>query len=141
MEKVTQIFVYGSLRSGFKSAAYDYITKYFSLVGNATVKGILYDMGNYPVAVETTEEKFIVGELYKINQEIAFDFVIAQLDDYEGLDAESDEQVLYKRVLTDVYINETKTPAYVYWFCGSVHNKPAIASGDVLKYFEEKNKA
>lgn len=141
MEKVTQIFVYGSLRSGFKSAAYDYITKYFNLVGNATVKGILYDMGNYPVAVETNEDKFIVGELYKINDEMAFDFIIAQLDDYEGLDAEDDEQVLYKRVLTDVFIDDTSTNAYVYWYCGNVHNKPVVASGDVLKYFEEKIKA
>lgn len=141
MEKVTQIFVYGSLRSGFKSAAYDYITKYFNLIGNATVKGILYDMGNYPVAVETNEDKFIVGELYKINDEMAFDFIIAQLDDYEGLDAEDDEQVLYKRVLTEVFINENKTKAYVYWYCGNVNNKPVVASGDVLKYFEEKIKA
>ena len=50
MQSTFHIFVYGSLRSGFKSPAYNYISKYFSLVGDAKVQGKLYNMGNYPLA-------------------------------------------------------------------------------------------
>ncbi len=140
MEKVVKLFVYGSLRSGFKSDAYGYISKYFKLIGNANTKGILYDMGNYPVATATADEKFIVGELYEVLDSKAFDFVIAQIDDYEGVYSEDDEAVLYKRVLADVFVNDKTTKAWVYWYCGNVNNKPVVAGGDVLEYFNEKNK-
>ncbi|MCX6210566.1 MAG: gamma-glutamylcyclotransferase [Bacteroidetes bacterium] len=141
MEKVIQLFVYGSLRSGFKSPAYDYITKYFKLVGNARAKGILYDLGEYPVAVETEDDKFIIGELYEIIDNNAFDFIIAQLDDYEGLDAEVGEALLYKRTLIDVYVDATTSKAWSYWYCGDTTDKPIVESGDVLDYFIQKNKA
>ena len=45
-----QLFVYGSLLSGFKSPAYDYISRYFDLVSDGKVKGLLFDMGEYPAA-------------------------------------------------------------------------------------------
>ena len=140
-ENNVQLFVYGSLRSGFKSDAYQYISKYFKLIGAATAKGLLYDMGTYPVATPTIEEHFIVGELYEIIDKNAFDFVIAQLDDYEGLVQEEDEETLYIRTLTDVYVNDKiHSKAYVYWFCGDIKFKQVITSGDVLAYFEQKKK-
>ena len=71
----------------------------------------------------------------------AFDFVIAQLDDYEGLVQEEDEETLYIRTLTDVYVNDKiHSKAYVYWSCGDVTYKQIITSGDVLAYFEQKTK-
>ena len=49
-----KLFVYGSLRSGFRNPVYEYLTKYFHLLGEAVVKGKLYDQGEYPVAKATT---------------------------------------------------------------------------------------
>lgn len=139
-ENSYKLFVYGSLRSGFKSDAYNYVSKYFNLLCNAKAKGILYDMGNYPVAVGTAENKFIVGELYEIKEPAAFDFIIAQLDDYEGLNGEADEISLYERKLIEVDANGSNEKAWVYWYCGNdIHNKPQVASGDVLEYFIQKN--
>ncbi len=133
-----KIFVYGSLRSGFQSPAYNYISKYFTLVGNATAKGLLLDMGDYPVAIPTNEDKFIVGELYNITNIEAFDFAIAQLDDYEGLNTEEGEASFYKRSVEEIYINNTTEKAWVYWFTGNVANKQIVDSGDVLAYIENK---
>ena len=133
-----KIFVYGSLRSGFQSPAYNYISKYFTLVGNAKVKGLLFDMGDYPVATSTQEDKFIVGELYTIKNLEAFDFAIAQLDDYEGLNTEEGETALYKRSIGEVYIANTTEKAWIYWFTGDISNRPIVESGDVLKYVEQK---
>jgi len=136
-QQTGQIFVYGSLRSGFHSPAYNYISKYFTLTGNAKTKGLLIDMGNYPVAIATNENKFVIGELYKINHKEAFDFAIAQLDDYEGINAEENETPLYKRVLAEVMIESATTQAWVYWYTGNVENKPVLESGDVLDYLKK----
>ena len=57
-----QLFVYGSLRSGFRNAAYQYLARYFRLIGEATVKGKLYDMGQYAAAIATDDERFIHGD-------------------------------------------------------------------------------
>ncbi len=136
-----QLFVYGSLRSGFQHAAYQYIARYFHLIGDAKVKGKLYDMGEYPVALPTTEEKFIIGELYAITNAAEFSYAIGQLDDYEGIYAEAGETALYKRELVTVYCNDQQSSAWIYWFNGgSTEGLPEITSGDVLLYLQQKNK-
>jgi gamma-glutamylcyclotransferase (GGCT)/AIG2-like uncharacterized protein YtfP len=138
---IKHLFVYGSLRSGFKSPAYNYISQYFNFITLAKAKGILYDMGNYPVAVSTIENKYVIGELYEIKDRAAFDFVVAQLDDYEGIDGgEEDEVCLYERKLVEVYNNDNESiaKAYVYWFCGNIKDKNTIESGDMLEYFLQK---
>lgn len=136
--RVYQLFVYGSLRSGFHSAAYEYISRFFTFTGEAKVKGVLYDMGEYPAAVPTVEDKFIVGELYSITNEAEFSWAIGQLDDYEGVAAEDDEEKLYYRDLADILINDSITRAWMYWYNGDVSGRPQIESGDVLQYIRDK---
>ena len=131
------LFVYGSLRSGFSSSTYNYISKYFRLIGLAKTKGLLFDMGAYPVATATEDDKYLVGELYKINNPEAFDFVFAQLDDYEGVNEDS---ALYYRVTTDVLLEDKLIKAWVYWFKGDTNNKTVIGSGDVFDYLAQKKK-
>jgi gamma-glutamylcyclotransferase (GGCT)/AIG2-like uncharacterized protein YtfP len=50
---MNQLFVYGSLRSGFRSPAYEYISRYFTFVANAKVRGELYDLGSYPAGIKS----------------------------------------------------------------------------------------
>ena len=135
-----RIFVYGSLRSGFKHPAYEYISKYFTLVGEAKVKGKLYDMGSYPAAVPTDEESYILGELYALKHENEFSWAMEQLDDYEGVNPEEGEVALYKRSTTTVYCGTNTTTAWIYWFNGDVNDQPLIASGDVLQFIQQKSK-
>ena len=135
-----QLFVYGSLRSGFRSPAYEYISRYFTLVGDAKVKGYLYDMGNYPVAVSTKDDAFIIGELYVLNNENEFSWALAQLDDYEGVNSEEDEPPMYRREPTTIFINNTETEAWIYWYNGDVAGQPIVTSGDVLQFFQQKSK-
>jgi len=135
---VYHLFVYGSLRRGFQSHAYEYISRYFNLVGEARVKGRLYDLGNYPAAIPANDESFIVGELYKIKNENEFSWAIGQLDDYEGIDPEFDEIQLYRRELTDAIYNDQSIRAWIYWYTRDVSGKPVIASGDMLEYLRNK---
>ncbi len=139
-EKIHNLFVYGSLRSGFHNPAYQYLSKYFTLLGNATVKGKLFEKGDYPVAIPTNEEKFIAGELYSINNEGEFSYAIGQVDDYEGVHVEAGETPLYKREPVTILHNYQQYTAWIYWFNGTVDGLAEIASGDVLQYFKDKNK-
>ncbi len=135
---VYQLFVYGSLRSGFRSPVYEYISRFFTFVGDAKAKGKLYDLGDYPAAIPVSEDYFILGELYTIKNEQEFSWAMAQLDDYEGVNVEANEERLYQRKITDVFINDLATPAWVYWYIGDVTGKPVIASGDILAYLNNK---
>lgn len=139
MPTITHLFVYGSLRSGFRTPAYQYLTKYFSLLGEAKVKGKLFDKGTYPVGQPATEEKYITGELYSINNPDEFSWAIEQLDDYEGLVTEAGEKPLYRREMVTAYVNDQPQEAWIYWYNGSVAGLPEIASGDVLQYMQQKS--
>ncbi|MGZ8523454.1 MAG: gamma-glutamylcyclotransferase family protein [Chitinophagaceae bacterium] len=132
------VFVYGSLRSGFHSPAYEYISRYFNLFGEAKVRGKLFDTGSYPAAVPVQEDFFIQGELYLVKNESEFSWAIAQLDDYEGLFPEPGEQPLYRREIADIFINDAIVPAWIYWYNGDVSGKPVITSGDIMDYLKKK---
>ena len=135
----SQLFVYSSLREGFHNKASAYVSQYFSFVCNAKAKGILSDIGSYPVCTSTLDNSFIIGELYKLNDEKYFSWAFGQLDDYEGVIAEQGEQPLYHRELTRVYKDDgTTTEAWMYLYNGDVTGKPVIASGDVLEYTRSK---
>lgn len=135
---IYQLFVYGSLRSGFHSHAYEYISRFFSLIGEAKVKGGLVDMGSYPAGIPTNDDHFIVGELYKAKNSSEFSWAIGQLDDYEGVSVEADEVQLYRRELTEVMINNQVTHAWIYWFNGDISGRPVIESGDLMEYIKNK---
>jgi len=135
-----QLFVYGSLRSGFRNPAYQYLTQYFHLLGEAVVKGKFYDKGPHPVAVPAADESFINGELYVLNNPGEFNWAIEQLDDYEGLNVEAGEKPLYKREIVTVFQEGIPSQAWIYWYNNSVEGMKEIATGDVLKYLQQKNK-
>jgi gamma-glutamylcyclotransferase (GGCT)/AIG2-like uncharacterized protein YtfP len=133
-----RLFVYGSLRSGFHSPVYEYISRFFHFIGEAKVKGKLYDMGSYPAGVTTHDESFIIGELYEVNEENEFSWAIGQLDDYEGVNVESDEVKLYRREITEVHINNEVAHAWIYWYNGDVSGRTRITSGDLIQYLQQK---
>src|SRR5687767_13073244 len=141
---IKQLFVYGSLRSGFRSPAYEYISRFFSFIGEAKVRGKLFDMGSYPAGIPTNDNCFITGELYNAKGENEFSWAIGQLDDYEGVSVEPDEMQLFRRELTEVLINPQEgtdnqvSHAWIYWFNGDVSGRTLISSGDLMDYLKNK---
>ena len=138
--EIYQLFVYGSLRKGFQHPAYQYISKYFTLAGPAKVKGLLYDLGDFPAAIPALTDDFIIGELYTLKHADEFSWAIAQLDDYEGVDAELGELPLYRRDQVTVFCNNHSTTAWIYWYNGDVSGHPLIPSGDVLEFIKQKKR-
>lgn len=137
-DAIQLIFVYGSLRSGFHGPAFQYITPYFKHLADGKVKGKLYDLVEYPAALPTTDDAFIIGELYEANSPEEFNWAIGQLDDYEGVHPEEGEVQLYERALTTVYTDKGEFTAWIYWYKCDVTDKPVIESGDVLEYMRNK---
>lgn len=139
-QPVHHLFVYGSLRSGFQSHAYEYIRNYFNFVSEGKVKGILADLGEYPAAVPSKEEVFITGELYCLKNADEFGWAFGQLDDYEGVNTEAGETQLYRREQSDIFTANGPVTAWIYWYNGDISGKPMVASGDILQYLADKNK-
>lgn len=137
---VYQLFVYGSLRSGFQHPAYEYISRYFTLIGPGRVRGQLFDMGDYPAGVPSAKDQFIQGELYVIKNEREFAWALCQLDDYEGVLPEPHETALFRRELTEVMINDAVTTAWIYWFNGDVSGRQPVPSGDVMQWRNQSSK-
>jgi len=135
---VYHLFVYGSLRSGFRSPVYEYISRFFKFIGDAKVKGKLYDMGSYPAGVAAQDDTWIIGELYQAKNEHEFAWAIGQLDDYEGVAVEADEIQLYRREITEVSFQDQQIPAWIYWYNGDISGRPLIASGDLMDYLKNK---
>ena len=82
---------------------------------------------------------YIQGELYEIRQADEWNWAIAQLDDYEGVQADEDGPALYERKLAEINLNGKLYMAWMYWYTGDVTGKPVVASGDVLQYLQQKN--
>ncbi len=115
------LFVYSSLLKGFHKSSYHYVSKFFSFVSNAKVKGTASEVGDELFATPADNNFFIEGELYSLNDEHDFSYVIGQLDDYEGLIVEQGEKPAYRRELTAVYKDDGEvTEAWIYWFNGKV---------------------
>ena len=135
---ITHLFVYASLRQGFENPFFEYIKNHFDLVGSGYVNGVLYDLGDYPVGVPHDEYK-VVGELYEAKSPEDFDWSIAQLDDYEGLNPEEGEQAPYRRMITTAYCNGQSYTSWVYWYTGEINSTTIVESGDVFEYMRRKH--
>ncbi len=130
MNPVYQLFVYGSLRNDGSRKRHPLTGLYFTLAGQARVRGKLYDLGEYPGARPTTENAFIKGELYTLTDPARFAAAMQQLDVYEEVNTEAAGEGLYRRELTEVLTGNNTVPAWIYWYNGTIEGKTLIASGD-----------
>lgn len=138
--QANRLFVYGSLRVGFRDPKYSYVSKYFHLLGEGIVQGKFYFNGSIPVAVPTEDKQFITGDLYELNNPDEFKWVMVQLDDYEGLNVEPGERPLYQRELVAVLINAHPSMAWIYWYNGSIDNMRELDASEVTKYLQQQKK-
>jgi gamma-glutamylcyclotransferase (GGCT)/AIG2-like uncharacterized protein YtfP len=87
-----RIFVYGTLRRG---GSRDVLRHYegVSFVITAQVRGVLYDLGEYPGMRLKSSAGWIRGEIFDIHAA-----GMAALDDWEGIDPRAPGEGSYRRV-------------------------------------------
>ncbi|MEX0701624.1 MAG: gamma-glutamylcyclotransferase family protein [Planctomycetales bacterium] len=126
------IFVYGTLRRDTRHEMYRLLARHAQFMGDATFRGRLYLVDDYPGAVASSSPGDQVrGEVYLL---LHPDDVLPKLDEYEEFDPQSPETSLYRRDTAEVVLDDgSRLLSWVY-----LYNKPTtelsrIASGDFLK--------
>ncbi len=122
------LFVYGTLRRGFRShSMLQRLHARFLTTGH--VRGRLYDLGEYPGAVESASDaERVHGELYLLPK-AAQSFSV--VDRFEGFDPVHSRSNLFERMRTTVVLaGGGQTQAWIYWM-GNVHRaRRRVPSGN-----------
>lgn len=108
------LFVYGSLMSRFQNPATELLRANAVLLGEATMRGFLYEIDWYPGAVyESSTPACVYGELWQINDEAALWPI---LDDYETVDSDQPGKESYDRRQVEVLHKNEPFLAWVYLY-------------------------
>lgn len=127
------LFVYGSLLNTDNEFA-NYLNSNALIYGTGKIKGVLYDIGEYPGAV-IAAEGYIFGTIFKLNNA---DGALKILDDYEGFGSGQEQPNLFVRELMPVETGTFVINCWVYLYNRPVKGLPQIPSGDYLAYLDQK---
>ena len=98
------LFVYGTLQPGCAPAGIAHVAAKLRVVGEGSVRAVLYDLGGYPGAVpEASATRRIVGTVLELPEDAN---VLRALDAYEGFDPEAPEASEFIRVRQAVEMSE-----------------------------------
>jgi gamma-glutamylcyclotransferase (GGCT)/AIG2-like uncharacterized protein YtfP len=121
------LFVYGTLLSGARHPMGERLRREARLLGEASVAGRLYSLGQYPGLVEdaAAEGCVVHGEVYALDNPAA---ALTWLDAYEGIHPDSPPE--YERVERKVQLVCGATlGAWVYLYCGRLGLQGPIPGG------------
>ncbi|HYC90099.1 MAG TPA: gamma-glutamylcyclotransferase family protein [Thermoanaerobaculia bacterium] len=128
------LFVYGTLRRDAGQAVHHLLARHGTFVGEATVRGRLFDLGSYPGMTLDGDRGVVLGELYEITSD--WPAFIARLDAYEGCAEDDPEPHQYRRELvTALRASGPPVDAWAYVLNVDPTGWPRIASGD----YESRN--
>jgi gamma-glutamylcyclotransferase (GGCT)/AIG2-like uncharacterized protein YtfP len=115
------LFVYGTLRPGLAEAA-GHLVDDLERAGTATVRGLLFDLGEYPGMV--AGDGIVHGELLRVDDAAR----LAALDEYEGCGGPGP---LFERHRTTVRLDTgEELTAWAYFYVRSVAGKERVPGGD-----------
>lgn len=138
LETPAFLFVYGTLRSEMLNPIKEQITADVEWVGEAEIRGCLYDIGTYPGAVPAHDQEasLIKGEIIKLNRP---ERVLKILDKYEGLTDSSPDDSEYYRSEERINLPDGRElQSWIYWYNFSVEGKTRIEDNDYLAYLKKK---
>jgi len=126
------VFIYGTLRAGEandigEAAARNDIAAP-TLLGSATVRGRLFDFGNYPGLVVDEAGVDVRGDVYEID-----DALVAVLDEIEAVYPGVEDRFVARDVMVKVDGNVVNCRFYPV-APGAVKGLPEIRSGDWVEH-------
>ena len=126
------VFFYGTLMSPFNRPGRQRVNPKLTYLGRGTIRAALFDLGIYPAAVPADDQSLVWGEVYDADDTPA---VLAALDELEGYRHGEPERSLYRRVMTDVTLEDGRLhPAWVYFYNAPLGGAQRIPSGDYLDH-------
>ncbi|MEL6972858.1 MAG: gamma-glutamylcyclotransferase family protein [Bacteroidota bacterium] len=121
------IFVYGSLMRDVPSAASAWLKVHAQLLAVDTIRGFLYDLGQYPgLVVDDASPHFVKGEVHQLYQQ---ETGLSYLDAYEGIGLAYPE---YERIRAGTSAGHL---CWVYQCMPVGRAFPLITSGDYCTYY------
>jgi gamma-glutamylcyclotransferase (GGCT)/AIG2-like uncharacterized protein YtfP len=131
------LFVCGTLRSGFVPEEAAALMDRTSKVGEASVRGRLYDLGEFPAAILDPDlDTKIIGEVYRLPDD---DTTLAELDAYEGIDPQASGDSMFVRRRAEVTLDNGETlECWIYVYNWQIGSATLITSGDYLVYKQER---
>ena len=122
------LFVYGTLRQGCAPHEIAHAAEKLKLVGEASVSGALYELGDYPGAVLSDDpDRKIHGLLFELPQD---ETVLRALDDYEEFSPELPHASQFVRVLCEAHLPDGNVvPCWIYRYARPVASERRIEDG------------
>jgi gamma-glutamylcyclotransferase (GGCT)/AIG2-like uncharacterized protein YtfP len=126
------LFAYGTLVGGVAPPEIAPVVKNLRYVGRGTIKGRLYDLGDFPGAIQEGQDSSRVsGHVYELPKNPQ---VLRKLDEYEGYSPRSKSTSLFVRKRTQVLLSSGRTVrSWVYFYNRKPAKAPPVSHGDYLK--------
>jgi gamma-glutamylcyclotransferase (GGCT)/AIG2-like uncharacterized protein YtfP len=122
------LFTYGTLHPGRAPEEVAAAVEQLRAVGEGFVRGVLYDLGDYPGAVlDPSSQQRIAGTVFELPED---DDVLRQLDEYEGFDPNAPGKSLFLRTRCPVALGSGRTlQCWIYIYNGTPEPARILASG------------
>jgi len=104
------LFVYGTLKPEAAPLEIAGVMRQLRLVGSGTIRGFLYDLGEYPGLRLDANGSEITGEIFEFDDPA----ILKPLDAYEGHDPEVPGKSLFVRKRCHVHLKEGNLFGWVY---------------------------
>lgn len=127
------LFVYGTLLQPGNPFA-DYLSQHCNYLTQGKIKGLLYDIGEYPGFILNNHAAYVIGSIYQIDNEA----ILKELDAYEGVGPDEEQPNLYLRLSLPVETETCVVQAWVYVYNLPVNGLPQIKSGNYAEHLAQK---
>lgn len=123
------LFAYGTLQTGLAPPEIAHAIEALRPVGNATVPGLLYDLGAYPGAVlDPSSNRIISGIVLQLPQDSR---VLAEIDQYEEFDPGSPETSPFVRIPENVTLDSgRRLKCWIYIYNRDPMAAPVLEDGN-----------
>ena len=107
---IDYLFVYGTLKREAAPLEVAGVMRELRLIANGTIRGFLYDLGEYPGLRLDANGSEIKGEIFEFDDPA----ILKPLDAYEGYDPEATGKSLFVRRRCHVQLKEGNLFSWVY---------------------------
>jgi len=133
--QASYLFIYGTLLIADNEFA-KYLQNNSTFFAKGQFKGILYDAGDYPVAITNNNDGFYVkGSVVELTNP---EETLKYIDPYEGYGIGQSQPYLYLRELLNIETENGIVQCWVYIYNRTTENFHRIDSGDYIGYLENK---
>ena len=129
MKRTTgHLFVYGTLSPRHAPPEIAATVGRLRPVGPASVRGRLYDLGEYPGAVLSKNSRTLIhGEVFELPTDAQ---TLSSLDSYEGFEpAKPSSSLFVRRAMPVVMDDGTRVRCWIYVYNGAVKDAQPVRSG------------